>query len=67
MNSLSDRQHAVILIDEAIISGAGKAKAYREMGITLRIYNRWVKNGEVIPDRRPTAKQPKPKNAMTDF
>jgi len=66
MNSLSDRQHAVALIDEAIISGAGKSKACLEAGITLRTYNRWVEKGKVIPDGRPTAQRPKPKNALTD-
>lgn len=65
MNSLTDRQHAVTLIDEAIQHGAGKAKACDEIGICLRTYNRWVKNGEVTPDGRPAAKRPKPKNALS--
>lgn len=67
MTSLTDRQHAVTLIDEAIMSGAGKTKACCEIGISLRTYNRWVNDGEVIPDARPAAKRPKPKNALSDI
>jgi len=66
MNSLTDRQHAVTLIDNAISRGAGKAKACREIGICLRTYNRWVKDGKVIPDRRPIVKRPKPSNALSE-
>ncbi len=67
MNSLPDREHAVVLINEAISNGAGKAKACLEAGITIRTYNRWVKRGNVIADGRPTAQRVKPKNALTDL
>ncbi|MFT6915608.1 MAG: putative transposase [Motiliproteus sp.] len=37
-----DREMAVVLINEAVTSGAALYKACRELGITERTYQRWT-------------------------
>ena len=41
MISASDRKSAVLLISEAVDSGAALYKACAELGISKRTYNRW--------------------------
>jgi len=67
MISLSDREDTVKLIDEAISSGAGKAKACLEIGICIRTYNRWLCNGSVNADGRPNARRPIPHNKLSEM
>lgn len=43
MISASDRENAVLLIDEAIKSGASCKKACERLGITERTFYRWKK------------------------
>ncbi|MGI6782311.1 MAG: helix-turn-helix domain-containing protein [Acholeplasmataceae bacterium] len=43
--SAPDRAKAVKLIDEARASGARLEPACRELGISVRTYQRWVGNG----------------------
>ena len=43
MISASDRETAVLLIDEAIVSGASCKKACDRLGITERTFYRWKK------------------------
>lgn len=43
MISASDRQAAVVLIEEAVACGASKRLACREIGITLRTLRRFVR------------------------
>ncbi len=38
----------------------------KEAEISLRTYRRWVKNGEIIADKRPDAIHPKPANKLSD-
>lgn len=62
MTSLSERQHVVSLIQAAHRQGARLARACEEAGLALRSYRRWVKDGVVQADKRPTAVRPKPAN-----
>lgn len=66
MISAPDRQAAVVLIDEAVESGARKALACREAGITLRTLERWVRGGELRSDARPTALRPEPAHKLSE-
>ena len=66
MISLPDRTETVRLIREAIISGAGKSKACKEVGINLRTFNRWTSGNGTKKDLRPNAKRPAPANKLND-
>jgi transposase InsO family protein len=46
MIPLPDRQHAVLIIHEAISSGCGVAKACHEAGIDRRTLRRWTAAGD---------------------
>lgn len=65
MISTPDRQGAVALINEAVVTGARKRLACGELGLTLRTLQRWVGLGEVRADRRPGAERPAPANKLT--
>ena len=57
MISASDRENAVLLINEAIASGASCKKACYRLGITERTFYRWKKRKSDInsyEDGRPT-------------
>ena len=66
MISTPDRQGAVALINEAVASGSRKSPACREIGITLRTFERWVAEGTESGDRRPVAVRPVPSNKLSD-
>ncbi|TMP37426.1 IS3 family transposase, partial [Pseudoalteromonas citrea] len=66
LTSHSDRQHYASLIDDTVTSGARKEKACEEIGLSIRTLQRWQEQGEIIPDKRPTAKRPEPKNKLTE-
>ena len=65
MISTPDRQAAVSLIHEAVGAGARKRQACAETGITLRTFERWVRDGEIPSDRRPEAVRPVPANKLS--
>lgn len=65
MISLSDRQIAVALINEAITAGARRAKACAELEVSDRTLRRWTKGGEVCADQRPIAARPEPANKLS--
>ncbi len=65
LTDLSDRQYYMRLIDEAVSAGARKKKACEEIGVPIRSTQRWLKEGEILPDKRPTAKKPEPSNKLT--
>ncbi len=65
MISLPDRQNAVVLIDEAVARGARRKVACRELGLTLRTLERWVREDAVQEDGRPRAVRPKPAQALS--
>lgn len=60
-----DRIQAVTLIQEAQHAGARLHLACKELNITLRTYQRWVQEGSVKADARPTAIRPIPKNKLS--
>ncbi len=67
MISTQDRRDAVILIDEAVTSGARLFRACAELGLCKRTYRRWtVLTGEVKSDGRPRAVRPVPANALSE-
>ena len=57
---------AVGLINEAVSSGARKIKACPVIGLTLRTFQRWTQEQEVMKDRRKDAVRPLQGNALTD-
>lgn len=67
MISASDRENAVLLINEAIASGASCKKACYRLGITERTFYRWKKRKSDInsyEDGRPTADHSDPANKI---
>lgn len=60
------RCQAVSLIDEAVAAGARKKPACEILGITIRTYQRWIKNGDVKTDGRPDAVRPCPSHALSE-
>lgn len=66
MTSASERQRIMKHIDEAVASGARRARACEEIGVTVRTLQRWASAGEVAADGRPTASRPAPRNKLTD-
>ena len=65
MISTPDRQTAIVLINEAVIAGARRAKACAELGLSERTLRRWTKGGEVHPDQRPLVPRPEPTNKLS--
>ena len=68
MISASDRKNAVMLIDEAVASGASLAKACDELGIKERTYYRWIrlkKETGSYDDLRPNAERKAPANKLS--
>ncbi len=52
MISASDRKAAVLLISDAVDSGAALYKACAELGISKRTYNRWKNTDNEYIDKR---------------
>lgn len=65
MISLSDRQHCISLIDEAVVAGAALYRACHLLEVHDKTYRRWVNNGVVQADGRSSAKRPEPSNKLT--
>jgi len=65
MISTSDREQAVMLINEARASGARLGPACAELGLTRRTYRRWYHEDGVCGDARPDAERPTPANKLT--
>lgn len=68
MISLADRQHAVLLIEETVRSGARRASACRELDVSVRTVERWRQGSvdTVRHDGRPEAVRPQPANRLTE-
>ena len=60
-----DRTRAVRLIKETVDAGARTASACKEMGISMRTFQRWTQESEVKPDGRPGADRPPPDTKLT--
>jgi putative transposase len=61
-----DRREATALIKEAVSCGARSAIACKEIGITLRTFQRWMREGENNADRRPGAKKRRQANKLSE-
>lgn len=69
MISASDRENAIMLISEAVSSGAALAKACKELGIDERTYYRWKKlkkETDTYEDQRPVAERKPPANKFSE-
>lgn len=65
MISVSDRQHAIILIKEAVAEGARETEACKELGITQRTLQRWRSKLSPNEDQRKHAKRSSPVNKLS--
>lgn len=65
MISAPDRHQAVMLIQEALQAGARCAPACAVLGLSVRTYQRWVREGEVRGDGRPVAQRPEPAHKLS--
>lgn len=65
MTSLPERLRLIRLIGEAVRCGAGRHRACRLAGISLRTLQRWRQCGTCGEDRRPSARRPAPANRLT--
>ena len=54
----------MVLIDEAVDSGARRFKACAELGLSVRTVQRWQHQAE---DGRPLAQRPVPVNQLSDI
>lgn len=66
MISVSDRQQVIILIKEAVDSGARETAACKEIGISRRTLQRWRSKLSPIKDQRKYAKRPTPANKLSE-
>lgn len=65
MISTHDRREAVELIADCCKNGASLKSSCQRLGLSIRTYQRWTKDGQLQTDQRPVAKRPKPRNALT--
>ena len=67
MTDLAQRQSIVKMIHEAESAGAGRGKACKVVGISIRTLQRWSPQGsdEVKADQRPEAVRPAPSHQLT--
>jgi len=65
MISTPDRETAVALINDAVTTGARRAKACAELEISDRTLRRWTKDGQLHADQRPLAPRPEPANKLS--
>jgi transposase InsO family protein len=65
MISAPDRRKSVELIEGATRAGARCEKACKELGVSLRTYQRWTQEGSVKIDGRVNAQRPEPTNKLT--
>ena len=69
MISAPDRENAIQLIEEAVITGASCKKACERLGITERTYYRWKKrkaSTDSYGDGRPEADHSNPANKLPE-
>ncbi len=66
MISTPDRRRAFELIETAMAQGACQHKACELLGISVRTYQRWTREGGVAADARPEAERPVPANRLTE-
>ena len=65
MISTPHRQTATLLIEDAVTTGARRAKACAELEISDRTLRRWRKDGQLHADQRPLVPRPEPANKLS--
>ena len=65
MISTPHRQTATLLIEDAVTTGARRAKACAELEISDRTLRRWTKDGQLHADQRPLTPRPEPANKLS--
>lgn len=65
MISTPDRERAVELVKETVGAGARTFKVCEQMGISMRTYQRWTREGGVKADGRPGAVRPTQRHKLT--
>ena len=65
MTALPQRQELVTMVRAAHGAGARLEVACSEAGLSVRTYERWIKDGEVGADGRPEAARPEPTHKLT--
>jgi transposase InsO family protein len=66
MISAPDRRRAFELIEQAMAQGATQERACELLGISVRTYQRWTREGGVERDARPEAERPPPANRLSE-
>jgi putative transposase len=66
LTSLPERQQLVDRVNHAVASGARKAIACAEIGLSLRSLQRWTLPPVVQADVRTTTLRPQPPNALSE-
>ena len=67
MINVSDRLLCISLIREAAQSGCRLEQACEELGLSVRTFQRWVRDGETVrADGRSTASRPEPSNKLSE-
>lgn len=62
----SDRNKAILLIKEAVVSGAREPLACKELGISQRTLQRWRSDLTPLEDQRPLVERSSPKNKLSE-
>lgn len=62
---MPERQQFVDWLTDAVTSGARKAMACEELGVSLRTLQRWTEEGDMQADARTTTVRPTPANALS--
>jgi len=65
--NVPDRLLCISLIREAVQSGCRLEKACEELGLSLRTFQRWARDGEAVrADGRTTTERPAPRNKLSE-
>ena len=54
------------LVKQAVNDGARQSKACEALGLSERTLQRWVQDGNVLPDNRKNADRPEPANKLSE-
>ena len=67
MINVPDRLLCISLIREAVQSGCRLEKACAELGLSVRTFQRWVRDGDAVcADGRTTTERPPPSNRLSE-
>ncbi len=63
---LPDRQNAINVVNQAMVDSARQSKACEALGLSARTLQRWIREGNVQPDKRNSADRAAPANKLTE-